>query len=110
MKTFIQLVPVVLLAIAACSPTDVADKVGRRAAETVVLPVVSDYMTGPEAQAVTSCIIENASADEIQSLTRDVGVVAGTSTVDLILRIASRPESSNCMTAKGLPLLSEVAL
>jgi hypothetical protein len=95
---------------AACSPQDVADKVGRRAAETVVLPVVSDFMTGAEAEAVTRCIVDNASAAEVQLLSRDVAVVAGSSTVDLIFRMAQNPATAACLQANGLPPLSKVAL
>ncbi len=98
------------MALAACSPADVADKVGRRAADTVVRPVVSDYMTGPEAEIVTRCIVDNGSAAEIQQLSRDVAVVAGTATVDLIFRMAQNPATAACMQAQGLPPLSRVAL
>ncbi len=110
MKSPLILIFAVLVAFAACSPTDVADKVGRRAAETVVRPVVSDYMTGPEAEIVTRCIVDNASADEVQLLSRDVAVVAGSSTVDLIFRMASNPATSACLRSQGLPPLSKVAL
>lgn len=98
------------LALAACSPTDVADKVGRRAAETVVRPVVSDYMTGAEAEVVTRCIVDNASADEVQQLSRDVGVVAGSTTVDLVLRMSRNAATSACLAGQGMPPLSQVAL
>ncbi len=99
-----------MLGLVACSPTEVADKVGRRAAETVVRPVVSDYMTGAEAEVVTRCIVDNASAAEIQQLSRDVGVVAGSSTVDLVLQMARNPATSACLSGQGLPPLSRVAL
>lgn len=96
-----------LLAVSACSPTDVADKIGRRAAETVVLPVVSRYLPGPQAQGVTRCIIDNASAAEVQTLARDIAVEAGTSTVATVMAIAARPETAACMTAAGLPPLKQ---
>ena len=91
------------LCVAACLPTDVADKVGRRAAETVVLPVVAQYLPGQAADATTRCIIENASANDIQSLIRDVGTVAGTSTVATVLGIAARPETAACIAGAVLP-------
>jgi hypothetical protein len=108
-KTFV-IILACLVGTAACSPTEVADKVGRRAADTVVRPVVSDYMTGPEAELVTRCIVDNASAEEIRLLSRDVAVVAGSSTVDLIFRMASNPATVACLRAKGLPPLSQAAL
>lgn len=98
------LLPVALvLALAACSPQQVADNVTRRAAETVVQPVLDDYMTGPEAQTATSCLLDNATPAEIQTLARDVAVVAGTSTVATVLGIAARAPVQACFAAAGLP-------
>lgn len=85
-----------LPAIVACSPQDVADKVGRRTAETVVQPVVGSG-------AATKCVVQNADAAEIQSLVRDVGTVAGSSTEALIGLIIARPSTQACFTAAGLP-------
>lgn len=92
-----------LTALAACSPTEVADKVGRRAAETVVLPVVSESMPSGPAATVTRCVVENATAAEVQALARDVGVTAGTTTRATILAIATRPETVACVRAAGGP-------
>lgn len=100
MKT---LVPVLMLALGACSPQDVADKVGRRAAASVVMPVVSVNMPSGPAQAATNCIVENASAAEVQALARDVAVVAGTSTKATIRAIALRREAQACFAANGVP-------
>jgi hypothetical protein len=90
---------------AACSPREVADSVTRRAAETVVQPVLDDYMTGPQAQAATACVLDNASVGELQALARDVGVVAGTSTVANVLAIAARPAARQCLDTAGVPPL-----
>ena len=92
-----------MLLVAACSPTDIADKVGRRAAESVVMPVVSADMPAGPAQAATNCIVANATAAEVQTLARDVAVVAGTSTKATIRAIALRPEAQACFNANGVP-------
>jgi hypothetical protein len=97
-------------ALMACSPADLADKAGRRGAETVVRPIVDDYLTGPEADIATRCIVGNASAEDTQALLRDVGVYAGSATVDLVFRLAQNPGASACMRAAGLPPLNRVAL
>jgi len=97
------LVPFLILTLAACSPQDVADKVGRRAAASVVMPVVSVNMPSGPAQAATNCIVENASAAEVQALARDVAVVAGSSTKATIRAIALRPEARACFAANGVP-------
>lgn len=85
-----------LLTLAACSPEDVADKVGRRTAETVVQPVVGNG-------AATQCVVQNADAAEIQSLVRDVGTVAGSSTKALIRAIAARAPTQDCFRSAGIP-------
>lgn len=96
---------VLLAVLAACSPTDMADKVGRRAAETVVLPVVSKYLPGPQADAATRCIIDNARAEDIRLLARDVGVVAGSATVTTVLRMAAAPATAACLSRAGIARL-----
>lgn len=92
----LNLLPVLALGLlAACSPEDVADKVGRRTAETVVSPVVGSG-------AATQCIVQNADAVEIQTLVRDVGTVAGSSTKALIRSIAARAPTQDCFRAAGI--------
>ena len=95
--------PIAILALAACSPTDVADKIGRRAAASVVMPVVSNSMPAGPAQLATNCIVEHADAVEVRALARDVAVVAGSSTKATIRAIALRPEAQACFAANGVP-------
>ena len=97
----LALIPVT---IAACSPQDVADKVARRTAETVVRPIVDDRLAGPQADAATACVVQNASASEIQALVRDVGVYAGTSTEATVWAIVARSETQSCLAASGVAL------
>lgn len=92
-----------MLALAACSPQDMADKAVARAAEAVILPVVDDTLSQGQAEGVTRCIVENAQLSELQSLARDIGTVAGTSTISTITGIATRPATLTCIAAKGLP-------
>jgi hypothetical protein len=39
----------------------------------------------------------------LQALARDIGTVAGTSTLATIVSIATRPATMSCIAAKGLP-------
>lgn len=94
----------VLASLAACSPRDMADQMGRRTAESVVRPIVDDTMTEPQALGVTRCIVSNARPDEISALLRDVGVYAGSSTVATVAGIAARPETMACIRGSGLPV------
>ena len=93
---------VALIALAACDPAQVADKVGRRAADTVVRPIVSDYVPAGQSEAATRCIVDNASAEDVKALAQDIGVGAGSRTVANVLRIAAQPGAASCRAAAGI--------
>ena len=99
----LSLPAVALLALAACDPAQTVDDLGRRTAETVVKPIVDDSMTEPQAAIVTRCVVQNATADEVRLLIRDVGTAAGTSTEATVRDILLRPATLSCMSAAGLP-------
>ena len=88
---------------AGCSQQELADSVARRAAASVVLPVMQQDMTAPQAQRATDCILGNADASEVQALARDVAVVAGTLTVANIRAIALGPATQACFADNGVP-------
>jgi hypothetical protein len=88
-----------------CSPADLANKVSRRAAESVVEPVVNIDMPAGIASAATACILDAASPAEVDALARDVGVEAGTSTKARIRELAMRPGAQACFAAHGVPPL-----
>ncbi len=92
MKSFLMTAAMVL---SACDPQVMADKAIARTAETVISPVVG--------QAATSCIVGNASPEELRALAVDVGVEAGSTTVANIRAIASRPATRACLASAGLP-------
>lgn len=97
-----------LLTLAACDPAEMTDKAARRAAETVVRPVVGDYLAGAQADAATRCIVENASAEDVRLLVRDVAVEAGSATVANVLRIAAQPNTLACFARSGVAPLGGV--
>jgi hypothetical protein len=100
-----SVVPLLLL-LAACTTGDPLTDVTRQVARSVVTPVVQQFFPGPESAAVTDCILNNATQDELLSLARDVAVEAGTSTVQTVLTIAKRPATVQCIAASGaIPLL-----
>jgi hypothetical protein len=99
------LIALSLVALTACSPAEVAGKVNRRAAESVVQPVVNIDMPAGVAEQATACILDAASLDEVQALARDVGVEAGTSTKARIRDLALRPAAQACFAARGVPPL-----
>ena len=97
-----------LLILAACSPQDMADKVARRSAKSVVLPVVAQYMPSGQADAAANCVIDNASAGEISTLARDIGTRAGTTTVQTVVAVATRPSTMQCLMTQGVPPLTGI--
>lgn len=97
----------ITLLLAACTSTgDVGLDVMRATAKTVVLPVVQQRLPGPQAEAVTICVLDNANRDEIISLARDVGTRAGSSTVQTIASILQRPNTVQCVLGAGIPGLT----
>ena len=94
---------VLTLPLLACDPGQVADKVVRRTAESVVFPVVNIDMPADPARLATNCILDAASPDELQLLARDVAVEAGTATKATIRTIALRPAAQSCFAANGVP-------
>jgi hypothetical protein len=95
----------IVMVLSACSPQQVADDVTRAAAETVVVPVLEDYMPAPQAKGASVCILDNATPEEMRMLARDVAVQAGTSTVDNVLAIGTRPATLACFKSLGLSSL-----
>ena len=95
-------VMVMALALAACSPEELATDVTRRTARTVVLPVVRDVAPPPADTLAAECILANASNAELNDLARNVGNEAGTLTIQTIRTIAERPSTRACMAGRGL--------
>lgn len=98
-------VMVIAVAIAACSPEELATDLTRSTARTVVLPVVRDVASPPADTLATECILNNATNAELNVLARNVGNSAGTLTIQTIRTIAERPATRACLTGQGLPPL-----
>lgn len=94
-----------LLILAACDINALGDQAKRKAAQTVVEPVLNLDMPAAVAVVGTECVLDNASHPEIEALARDVGVEAGTLTVANIRKIAARPATQACFAAGGVPPL-----
>ena len=65
-------------------------------------PIVAQYLPGPGAEAITDCVIDNASAGEILQLARAAATGPDDSTVQVVLEISRRPETINCISRDGL--------
>jgi hypothetical protein len=104
-KVAIKLFPVCALLLAACDPAELVDSALKRTAYSVVFPVVNIDMPAEPARNATNCILDTATEAELQLLSRDVGVEAGTLTKSRIREIAQRPAAQACFAANGVPPL-----
>lgn len=95
MKLIIALIAATSLTACAVVETAAVDT-GRIAAKAVVGPIVADTVPGTAGVAITDCIIDNASGEELLTL------AAGGATpenVILVSEILARTATVNCATA-----------
>ena len=86
----------------AATPDDVA----RGAARAVVGPVLATQFPGVPLAPAANCIIDNASAAEIIALAGQAGPSGPTdAAARLVLDIAGRPATIQCLATDGLPVL-----
>ncbi|ATX66741.1 hypothetical protein [Roseinatronobacter bogoriensis] len=90
-----------LLALVACA--DVQDQLARDAARSAVRPALAENFPGIPLEPASHCVINNASASELTRL----ALAAGQSTVspqtsELVVEIATRPETIRCLATDGL--------
>jgi len=94
-----------LLAVAACD-TPLGTEIARDQAKGVVNGIVKKRAPGVDATPVTDCIIDNATGSEIVSIAADS--LTGTpsaDTVNLVLEIAQRPDTVECLVTNVGPLV-----
>ncbi|MCK0168140.1 hypothetical protein MWU52_11300 [Jannaschia sp. S6380] len=91
------------LALAACN-TPLADEVARGAAKAAVNPIIAQRFPGVPLEPATNCIIDNATASEIVTLATSAGGASDAAT-RIVLDIAGRPATIDCIATTGLPVL-----
>ena len=94
-----------LMAVASCGPGGVADQVARQQAKQAVYPVLATRFPGVPVEPAADCIIDNASSGEILQLARAGVAGPEPEDIDLIVRVATRQETLNCLLNEGLPPL-----
>ena len=83
--------------LSACADVELAAvDTGREAAKAVVGPIVQDTVPGPAGVALTNCIIENASGEELLRLAANS---ASPESITLVSQILSRGETVACATS-----------
>ncbi|MBT8458818.1 MAG: hypothetical protein KJN60_04025 [Boseongicola sp.] len=84
------------------------DNLARDAAKQAVRPVLEERFPGVPVEAASDCIIDNANAQEILALAADAVTGPTASTAEIVIRIASRPETIECIATDGLPAILSV--
>ena len=75
----------------------VFDDTARSAAKSVVTPIVSERFPKLPAEDVSNCIIDNASGSEILTLAKGATLGVDNETIEVVSKIARRPETANCI-------------
>ncbi|MEM1066734.1 MAG: hypothetical protein AAF771_15055 [Pseudomonadota bacterium] len=91
------------MAVSACS-TPIGTEVARASARAVVNDVVEARFPGVPITPVTDCVINNATGDEIVSIAGDaIRQQPSPETVQLVIEIASRPDTVRCFVEEAGP-------
>ncbi|MDJ0630763.1 MAG: hypothetical protein QNJ44_21075 [Rhodobacter sp.] len=97
------------LILAGCAETQkTADAVARKGAKAAVEETLVRRFPQVPAAKVTpysDCVIDNASAGEILSLAGDAVSGTDAGTAELVIEIATRPDTLKCLAGIGLPTL-----
>lgn len=89
--------------LAACDVAQpIADQIARDQARSTVNDVVAQNIPGVDLSSVTDCIINIASTQEIFEIAKDSVTGMNPDTTNLILEIASRPQSVECILKSSL--------
>lgn len=91
-----------LLLIAACENGGLADQVARDQAKKTVNGVLSEQFPGVPLEPAANCLIDNASAQEILRLARASVTGLGPAETEIVIEIASRPETLSCLLKDGI--------
>ncbi len=103
-----RLEPLIALAsvatLAACN-TPIGTELSREAARATVRPVLAERFPGIPLEPATDCVIDNASGSEIVTLATAAATQNTGPATDVVLDIAQRPETIQCLATNGLPVL-----
>lgn len=92
--------------LAACSPPEgFATDISREAARQTVRPILAERFPGVPLEPATDCVIDNAEASELFTLTKAAAIGVTPETTGTVTDILSRPETLQCLASDGLPVL-----
>ena len=91
-----------LFTLSACGDDGLADQLARKEAKNTVRPVLAKRFPGVPLEPATDCVIDNASAGEILKLARAGVTGLGPEETQLVVEIATRPDTIECLLKDGL--------
>lgn len=94
---------VALMGLSACGDDGLADQLARSQAKSAVSPVLAERFPGVPLEPATDCVIDNASAGEILQLAKASVTGLGPNDTQLVVDIATRPDTLECLLKNGLP-------
>ncbi len=100
------LLSAISLLTACTAANDAADNLAQDRAKSVINGVAEKQFPGVKTEPVTDCVIEAASAGEIISLAGASVTGVTQSTVETVVKIASRPDAVQCIAENSLTLFA----
>lgn len=98
------------IALSACGDDGLADQLAREQARNAINPVLAQRFPGVPLEPASNCIINEASASEIFRLAKAGTVGLSPEDTQLVVDIATRPDTIKCLLESGItPLLSGLA-
>ena len=88
---------VALVGLCGCVTDGIVQDTSRKAAKSVVTPIVEDKFPGRNAVAYSDCVIDNAKTDEIFSLAKAAVTGADQGTIETVVNIAARRGTIECI-------------
>jgi hypothetical protein len=99
MRALLLAIPLLLTA---CGDNGLADQLARDQARKAVNPVLAERFPGVPLEPASNCVINSASASEIFQLARAGATTVSQTDVELIVQIATRQETIQCLLEDGL--------
>ena len=99
MRALLLAIPLLLTS---CGDNGLADQLARDQARKAVNPVLAERFPGVPLEPATNCVIDQASASEIIQLARAGATTVSQTDVELIVQIAPRRETIECLLKDGI--------
>jgi len=99
MRAFLLTIPVLLTA---CGDDGLADQLARDQARNAINPVLAQRFPGVPLEPATNCVINEASASEIFRLAKAGTVGLSPEDTQLVVEIATRPDTIKCLLESGI--------